>query len=390
MGQKMSSHELALDCAIMIVGAGPAGISTWLHLQMYAPELAEHSIVIEKAVFPRDKLCAGILVPWSADVLAHLEVELDIPCLFVSDLEFRSGAEIDRLQQPNFFRVVQRMDFDHVLAKTAANRGLELHEDELFVDATGDRCELIIRTNKRSYRVQALVGADGALSTVRRKMMPPQKPHLASMIQIFASVDPRGDTDFNERRMVFDFTPINEGLQGYVWHVPCLKDDTPSVVHGICDFRVCPDQPRAGMKRIFSRELQCRNIHRDPKSWFCHPIRWLSDDDIISQPNVLLAGDAAGIEPAFGGGVHLALSYGEVAAHAIIDAFQDNDFSFHDYKQRIQSHSVGKFIAKCTHLALEMYGGRMNPLDAAREVFTAPLDPLLSVGLLDPKHVKGS
>ena len=35
----------------MIVGAGPAGISTWLHLQKEAPQLAGRSIVIEKAVF---------------------------------------------------------------------------------------------------------------------------------------------------------------------------------------------------------------------------------------------------------------------------------------------------------------------------------------------------
>jgi len=35
---------------------------------------------------------------------------------------------------------------------------------------------------------------------------------------------------------------------------------------------------------------------------------------------------------------------------------------------------VGKFIARCTRLALEMYGGKMNPLDAAREVFALNSD----------------
>jgi flavin-dependent dehydrogenase len=197
------------------------------------------------------------------------------------------------------------------------------------------------------------------------------------MIQIYASVDSPRDTEFIERKMVFDLTPINEGLQGYAWHVPCLKNGIPSMAHGICDFRVCPDKPRADMKQIFIRILQARDIHQDPKSWSCHPIRWLSEEAIVSQPNVLLVGDAAGIEPAFGGGIHLALSYGEVAAHVIIDAFQKNDFSFQDYPERIQSHSVGKFIAKCTRLALAMYGGKMNPLDAAREVFSprhAPSD----------------
>jgi flavin-dependent dehydrogenase len=128
------------------------------------------------------------------------------------------------------------------------------------------------------------------------------------------------------------------------------------------------------MMKIFRCELQSRNIHRGPKTWSSHPIPCYSDDDILSQPNVILVGDAAGVEPAFGGGIHLSLSYGEIAAGAIIDAFQRDDFSFRDYKERVQSHSVGGFIGKCTHLALEMYGGKMNPLDAAREVFAPRYD----------------
>ena len=265
-------------------------------------------------------------------------------------------------------------NFDHALVGTALNRGLEIHEDEMLIDVARDQNKLIVKTNRKKYRVQTLIGADGALSVVRRKMMPPHKPRLAPTIQIFAAVDSQYDTEFNEKKIVMNLTPINEGLQGYVWHIPCLKNGAPSIANGIGDLRIYPDKPRADMKKIFSRELQSRNIHPEPKSWSSHPIRWFPNEDIISQPNILLTGDAAGIEPAFGGGIHIALSYGEVAAHAIIDAFQNNDFSFHDYKQRIQSHLVGKYIGECTSLALEMYGGRMNPLNMAREFFTRRYD----------------
>lgn len=359
----------------MIVGAGPAGISTWLHLQKETPQLARHSIVIEKAIFPRDKLCAGGLCIWVADVLANLRVNLNIPSLFVSDLEFRFGKEIDCLHQDNYFRVVQRVDFDHALARAAVKRGLELHQDEMLIDVLRTQNKLIVTTNKGKYAVQALVGADGAFSTVRKKMIPPQRRHLAPTLQIFAPADSRYDAEFTEKKMIVDLTAINEGLQGYVWHVPCLKDKVPSIAHGISDFRVCPNRPRADMKKIFSRELRRRNIHQGPKTWSSHPIPWYSEDDILSRPNVILVGDAAGVEPAFGGGIHLSLSYGEVAAQAIIDAFHTNDFSFHDYTQRIQSHEVGKHISKCARLAFKMYGGSLNPLDAAREVFAPGYDP---------------
>ncbi len=56
-------------------------------------------------------------------------------------------------------------------------------------------------------------------------------------------------------------------------------------------------------------------------------------------------------------------------AQAIIDAFRKDDFFFRDYQERVQSHAAGRFIARCTRLAMEMYGGKMNPLHAVREVF---------------------
>jgi menaquinone-9 beta-reductase len=319
-----------LTWPVMIVGAGPAGISTWLHLQKEARQLARYAIVIEKAIFPRDKLCAGGLCVWVADILANLRVDLDIPSLPVSDLEFKFGKEIDRLHQNNYFRVVQRLDFDHALARAAVQRGLELHEDEMLIDVLRTQSKLIVTTNKRKYAVQVLVGADGAFSAVRKKMLLFKKLHLAPTLQLFAPDDPQYNTEFTERKMIVDLTPINEGLQGYVWHVPCLISKTPSVAHGISDFRVHPDRQTADIKKIFGRELRRRNIHQDPRTWSSHPIPWHSEDDTLSQPNVILVGDAAGVEPAFGGGIHLSLSYGDVAAQAIIEAFQKNDFSFRD------------------------------------------------------------
>jgi flavin-dependent dehydrogenase len=371
----LNSANSSLDCAVMIVGGGPAGISTWLHLQKYDAQLASRALLIEKAIFPRDKLCAGGVGGWSPSILEDLEVDLDIPSLFIHDLEFKFGEQRYFFHQANCFRLVQRIDFDHALVKAALNRGLDLHENEMLIDVIRSQNRLIVKTNRRKHSVQILIGADGALSAVRRKMTPPHKPRLAPTIQIFSTVNPEYDKEFHKRKMLIDFTPVKVALQGYVWHFPCLKDGVPSMVHGICDFRLHRDKERAAMKEVFRRELQSRNIDTEPRSWSSHPIHLFSDENILSQPNVLLVGDAAGIEPAFGGGIHLALSYGEVAARAIIDAFQNNDFFFHDYQKKLKSHLLGGFMANCTRLALDMYGGRINPLDAARKLFSEAYQP---------------
>jgi flavin-dependent dehydrogenase len=371
--KKLKSEDNVLGCEVMIVGGGPAGVSTWLHLHKYAPNLAGRSLMIEKAVFPRNKLCAGGVGAWSADVLKHLEVELDIPSLFVSDVEFKFGEEKYLFHQQDCFRLVQRIDFDHALIKTAVKKGLELHEDESLIDVTRNRNRLIVTTNRRKYSVQALIGADGSLSVVRRKMIPGHKPQLVPTIQIHAAADPLYDTEFKEKKMVLDFTPVKEGLQGYIWHFPCLKEGIPSIAHGLGDVRIYPKKPRADMKKIFSQVLESRNIQPEPKAWSSFPIHRFSKENPISHPNVLLVGDAAGIEPAFCGGIHLALSYGEVAAQALFDAFQSNNFSFQDYGERVQTHQIGKWIQNCTRLALDMYGGVLNPLQATRKLFPESL-----------------
>lgn len=375
------------DFDVLIVGAGPAGTSTWLHLHQYAPGLANRTVLIDQAAFPRPKLCAGGVGGWSQSVLDHLGVDLDIPYRYLSDVEFRYGDERWLYHRPNQFRMVQRADFDLALLKTAMRRGVVFRENEVFREASRNDARLTLRTSRHSYRVKAVVGADGALSRVRRSTMPNKGRCLAPTIQVSLPAEVFEAERFSPRKMLIDFSPVDNGLHGYLWHCPCPWGETLTLNSGVVDFRLGRGGTRADMKKIFRRELQARQIDIDQRAWSSHPIRCFSPDVPVAQPNILLVGDAAGIEPAFGGGIHMALSYGELAAQMLIRADQTNDFSFHGYQRAVMSHLVGGHIKNCVQLAHRIYGGKENPLHAVRQFFSEHFrrPDLLSL-LLGPKR----
>ena len=64
----------------------------------------------------------------------------------------------------------------------------------------------------------------------------------------------------------------------------------------------------------------------------------------MSGERLVLVGDAAGAEPLFGEGIAPALGYGKVAAEAVADSFNTQDFSFNDYKRRVLVSRLGAYM----------------------------------------------
>ena len=62
----MTQHD------ILIIGGGPSGLSTALHLKKIDPHLATRILILEKEQYPRFKLCAGGLVIDAEIILQRL------------------------------------------------------------------------------------------------------------------------------------------------------------------------------------------------------------------------------------------------------------------------------------------------------------------------------
>ncbi len=351
----------ASDCDVIVVGGGPAGLSTWLHLHALAPGLAARTVLIEKAVYPRDKPCAGAVTPLGVLLLEGLGVSIDVPSVSVHTIEYRLGERAVRSRRPNALRVVRRAEFDHALAQAAVAGGLMLREGEAFQTFRRDGDHVVIQTSRSEYRARVLVGADGVSSRVRRAMGLASDVPMARALRVVTPVDASG-SEFAGNTAVFDFTPVLAGVQGYIWHFPCLQNGSTAMDRGIYDSGMNADHQGGDLKAMFNRELKVRQVAAEGDSWKGHGGRRFAAAGTFAQPNVLLAGEAAGIDPALGEGISPSLDYGDLVANALIAAFQANDFSMADYKARLLAHPVGQSLAAREQLANGIYAGGVSGL----------------------------
>lgn len=118
---------------IFIVGAGPAGISTWLHLNSLAPELAADTLLIDAAHFPREKVCAGGITPDGIACLSSIGVPIESRSLGLRDVNVSYGRRRLEWRGGSPIQIVDRMEFDYMLVKAALARGARLREGERFL-----------------------------------------------------------------------------------------------------------------------------------------------------------------------------------------------------------------------------------------------------------------
>lgn len=343
---------------VLIVGAGPAGCSTALHLARNDAAWAGRLLVIDRATFPREKICGGGITYFGYRMLEQLGLE-EPGCYPAREARVHYRRRAFSFFGEPTIRIVDRAAFDTWFLRKVEEEGVEVRQgvelEGIEVSADG----VVASTTAGVIRARALVAADGSLSVVRRALDWPGDFPLARTLEIVAEIDPDADPDYSRHRMSFDFSAItSHRLQGYTWDFPTSLNGRPAVNRGAFDSRVWPKRPRAGLKQVLSEAIKPRGLALGDHQLKSAPIRWWDGRARLSRPRVLLAGDAAGTDPLFGEGISFAIGHGEVAAACLSDAFGGGDLEFADYNERLLEHPTVRQIP--TRYAVARIGYRLR------------------------------
>ena len=285
----------------VVIGAGPAGMGCGIVLQKNNHEIC----VIDKAVFPRNKTCAGLVTGKTLDLLRSIFDGEDIDGLFCYTSPkiklYKKTQLLTEAPISNSARLVNRIEFDNALVEKYKSLGGKIMEGErrISVDYAGNRVNLI---NGDTVGYNNIVFADGALS-MSHKLLKFDKRKMALGIEAYV---PSDQLSCDSVDIYFD---IIDG--GYLWVFP--HGDT------VCVGAANLYNKKTDYKKIIVDFLRDIGVDPDKQRYTGAflPYGYVVPQDKLPD-NVMLVGDAGGFtDPISGEGLYMSLRTGILAAEAL-------------------------------------------------------------------------
>jgi flavin-dependent dehydrogenase len=323
-------------------------------------ELARRVVVLDKASFPREKICAGAVGARADRLLESIGVRVDVPCIEVRGLKIRARMGTLSARLPNeqtIGRVVRRFEFDAALLDHVRARGVRVRDGVTLKQMVRQNGGWRLETSAGPLSVRAVVGADGVGSTVRRSAGIAKGRYHAQVVEVDTAWC---DSDAPEDLLSFDVSDTD--LTGYAWDFPTVVDGKPLVCRGVYELTRGAPTPTRGPDvtgRLMER-LARRGIDGASLRFKRFAERGISLNAPTAVDRVLLVGEAAGIDPVLGEGIPQAIFYGREAAHYLSACARRGDYSFIDWPRSIWRSRVGVDLTVRAAAVPFFYGKRLR------------------------------
>jgi geranylgeranyl reductase family protein len=327
----------------VIIGAGPAGATCSLFLA----KLGIPHVIIDKAVFPRDKVCGDALSGKVLPVLRKLDPALPgklaaEPTVLGSHgivftapgggaIEIPFKSVTSKLETAPGF-ISRRIDFDQFLVSRLDPQYADFRQGTELTDANPvpGGVELQLRENGKSTSLQSplVICCDGDRSVIAKKLggKKVERAHYCGGIRAYY----KGVTGLHERNFI-ELHFLKDLLPGYFWIFP-LPGGYANVGAGMLSKYL-------GKKKENLRDLMHRAIEQTPslKARFAHAglqgkiMGWGlplgSRKRALSGDHFLLCGDAGSlIDPFTGEGISNAMFSGMLAAETVAKSVNEKKY----------------------------------------------------------------
>jgi menaquinone-9 beta-reductase len=361
------------DADVIVVGAGPSGATTAYYLAQAGLDV----LLLEKARFPREKVCGDGLTPRAVKALVAMGVDVGPGSGWLRNKGLRVIGAGMRLQMPwpeldsypSYGLVRPRASLDETLARRAQAAGAKLLEGVTVtapvLDDAGRITGVTARASdedqdhhpersgdpQRTFRSRVVVAADGnssRLSVAMGLAKRDDRPLGVAVRTYYRS--PRHDDDYLESWL--DLWDGDRLLPGYGW-IFGMGDGTSNVGLGLLN-------TSAAFGNTDYRALLKRWLGSMPEVWGfteenrTEPVRGAALPMGFNRTphyhrGLLLAGDAGGmVNPFNGEGIAYAMESGEILARTIAQALArptraDAERVLHGYPRALQQAYGGYY-----------------------------------------------
>lgn len=325
----------SLNAEVIVVGGGPAGASTAHSLARSGVDV----LLLDRAKFPRDKICAEYLSPQASRVLSDMNVldEIERSCpAHLAGMKVRAPnglyARGEFASTPGFrgFRdhglAIRRLILDAIVLEGARAAGARVEEQVRVTDLTKDSVGRVNGVvvigpdgSTRALSSRYVVGADGLRSVVGRRLgltrisrFFPRRLALVAHYKGVRDRDAFGEMHVDHKGY-FGIVDVGRGLTNVAVVVPMSRareigDDRTAFLERWIAARPHLTGRFVGAERVTAVRATGPFAAVSRRAW---------------APGAVLVGDAADFfDPFTGEGIYTALRGGELLAPFIAEALR--------------------------------------------------------------------